>query len=73
MNTTASVAVPEKGLLARIFGVIFSPRETYADVAARPRPFPVLLVAIDHRRRQLRLPPHGGRPARLGGSGPDAA
>jgi hypothetical protein len=46
MDTTASVAVPEKGLLGRIFGVIFSPRETYADVAARPRPFPVLLVVL---------------------------
>jgi hypothetical protein len=46
MNTTASIAVPEKGLLARIFGVVFSPRETYADVAARPRPFPILLFVL---------------------------
>jgi hypothetical protein len=46
MNTTASVVVPEKGLLARIFGVIFSPRDTYAAVVARPRPLPILAFVL---------------------------
>jgi len=39
--TTTSVpgagTAPSKGLAARAFGVIFSPRETYAAIAARPR------------------------------------
>ena len=46
MNTTATVGVPEKGLLARFFGVIFSPRDTYAAVAARPRPFVMAVVVL---------------------------
>lgn len=33
----AAPAVGSKGLPARIVGVLFSPRATYADVAARPR------------------------------------
>ncbi len=37
---------PDPGLLARIVGVIFSPRETYAAVAARPRWFGVLAVSL---------------------------
>jgi len=42
---TPAVAAPEqKGLLARIVGVIFSPRATYASVAAYPRWFGVLLT-----------------------------
>jgi len=35
-----------RGLVARIFGVLTSPRATYADVAAHPRWFGVLLVVL---------------------------
>lgn len=47
-TTTTTAPAPEpKGLLARIAGVIFSPRATYAEVAARPHWFGVLaLVAL---------------------------
>ena len=34
---TTTAATGSKGLLARLVGVLFSPRATYADVAARPR------------------------------------
>jgi Yip1-like protein len=34
------------GLLARITGVLFSPRPTYAAVAAKPRSFGVMLVVV---------------------------
>ena len=40
-NTRAS-----KGLGARVLGVIVSPRETYADVAAQPRVFGALVVVL---------------------------
>ncbi|HTR76777.1 MAG TPA: YIP1 family protein [Gemmatimonadaceae bacterium] len=46
MTDTAPVAgpadAPPKGLVARILGVFFSPRATYASVAARPQWFGVL-------------------------------
>jgi hypothetical protein len=35
-----------KGLLARVVGVVFSPRATYADVAARPRVLGALAVVL---------------------------
>jgi len=35
-----------KGLISRILGVYFSPRATFADVAARPKAFGVLAVGI---------------------------
>jgi hypothetical protein len=35
-----------KGLAARIVGVVFSPRATYGDVAARPRWFGVLVFVV---------------------------
>jgi hypothetical protein len=38
--------VPSKGLLARAFGVLFSPRATYAAIAARPRVFGALVAVI---------------------------
>jgi len=45
-ETTATASTPES-LPARFLGVIFSPRATYASVAARPRWFGMLaLVAI---------------------------
>jgi len=49
MTTTATTTpkTPEapKGLLSRIVGIFFSPRATYAEVAARPRWFGVLAVS----------------------------
>ena len=42
-DTTAEAA--PKGLFSRVFGVFFSPRATYAAVAARPRWFGVLAVS----------------------------
>jgi hypothetical protein len=35
-----------KSLLGRIMGVIFSPRASYADIAARPRPAVAALIAL---------------------------
>ena len=37
---------PGRGLLTRVVGVFFSPRATYADVAARPRWFGVLALGV---------------------------
>ena len=37
---------PQPGVLARLIGVLFSPRETFAAVAARPAWFGVLAVAL---------------------------
>ena len=42
----ATPAAPAKSLPARIAGVLFAPRATYADVAARPRWLGVLLVIV---------------------------
>lgn len=39
-------APPMPGLLARMAGVIFSPRETFAAVVARPRWFGVLAISV---------------------------
>jgi len=43
-ETTAAAASAPKSLLARVVGVIFSPRDTYAAVAARPHWFGVLAL-----------------------------
>ncbi len=43
-ETQASTAAP--GLLARVVGVIFSPRETYAAVAARPRWLGMMVITL---------------------------
>lgn len=45
-GASSPAAAGTKSLPARIFGVLFSPRATYADVAARPRVFGVLLFVI---------------------------
>src|SRR5262245_13628031 len=37
MAQTGSGGAPSKGLVARAFGVIFSPRDTYASIVAHPR------------------------------------
>ena len=42
----AAAARPAQGLLARIAGVVFSPYETYADVARQPRVLGVLLFVV---------------------------
>ncbi len=50
--TTASDAIhsaatePSHGLLARAFGVLFSPRTTYAAIAGHPRPLGALIVVL---------------------------
>jgi Yip1-like protein len=43
---TAAPAAPPKGLLTRAFGVVFSPRATYAAVVARPRALGALVFVI---------------------------
>jgi len=45
-TTAAPAAPPDKGLLARAAGIIFSPRETFALVAARPRWFGMLALVL---------------------------
>jgi hypothetical protein len=39
-------AAPQPGLLARLTGVIFSPRETFAAIVARPKWFGAIAVAV---------------------------
>lgn len=45
-DTGGVPAAREPGLFARVAGVVLSPRETYAAVAARPRALGVLLVVL---------------------------
>src|SRR5215211_8771882 len=45
-TSTPSTLVPQPSLLARIIGVLFSPRETFAAVVARPRWFGAMAVAV---------------------------
>lgn len=44
--TSQPASPPSQGLAARVFGVLTSPRATYADVAAHPRSLGVLLVVL---------------------------
>ena len=44
--TTRSAAVQQPSLPARLIGVIFSPKEAFAAVAARPRWFGAIAVAV---------------------------
>jgi Yip1-like protein len=46
MTVTHDAPVADRGLFARIFGVLLSPRDTYATVAARPRSLGVLAVVL---------------------------
>lgn len=46
MTVAQDTPVAELGLLARIFGVLVSPRATYAAVAAKPRSLGVLLIVL---------------------------
>src|ERR1700741_3563679 len=45
-TASASLAAPQPGLLARLIGVLFSPRETFVAVAARPKWFGAIAVAV---------------------------
>jgi hypothetical protein len=45
-TTDTTPSATDKGLFARFAGVLFSPRETFAAVAARPRPFSMLLLVL---------------------------
>jgi hypothetical protein len=45
-TVTASADPVDKGLAARAVGVVFSPRSTYASVAARPRVAGALLLVL---------------------------
>ena len=45
-TTSASLAAPQPGLFARLIGVLFSPKETFAAVAARPKWFGAMAVAV---------------------------
>jgi hypothetical protein len=45
-DTIGSDIAPPKGLLARAVGVIISPRETYADIAAHPRVLGALALIL---------------------------
>jgi len=46
-TATSAPATPEapKGLFSRVLGIFFTPRATYAEVAARPRWFGVLAIS----------------------------
>jgi hypothetical protein len=44
--STSAAPAASKGLLSRIVGVFFSPRATFAEVAARPRTLGVLAVGM---------------------------
>jgi hypothetical protein len=46
MPVAQEAPVADQGLIARIFGVLLSPRETYAAVAAKPRSLGVLTVVL---------------------------
>jgi hypothetical protein len=45
-SQTSIPAAPAKGLVARAVGVIFTPRATYADIAAQPRVLGALLTVL---------------------------
>jgi hypothetical protein len=46
MTVAQETPVADQGLVARIFGVLLSPRATYAAVAAKPRSLGVLAVIL---------------------------
>ncbi len=46
IQATDAAEIRDKGLVARAIGVIFSPRETFAVVAARPRWFGMLALVL---------------------------
>ena len=46
MTEIATASAPQPGLLARYFGVLVSPRDTFAAVAARPRAFGALAITV---------------------------
>jgi hypothetical protein len=46
MTVAQDTPVADQGLLARVFGVLLSPRATYEAVAAKPRSLGVLLIVL---------------------------
>jgi hypothetical protein len=46
MTVALDTPVADQGLFARFFGVVLSPRATYAAVAAKPRSLGVLLIVL---------------------------
>jgi Yip1 domain len=45
-ESAGAAATPPKNLAARMFGVLFAPRATYASVAAHPRALGVLIFVV---------------------------
>src|SRR5215217_1849305 len=45
-TTASSTTVPQLPLFSRIVGVLFSPRETFAAIVARPRWFGAIAVSV---------------------------
>lgn len=46
VTPNSATAPPQLGLLARMVGVIFSPKETFAAVVARPKWFGAMAIAV---------------------------
>jgi hypothetical protein len=46
LTPSLTATAPPKGLIARLFGVLLAPRETYADIAARPRPLGAIAAVL---------------------------
>src|SRR5262245_33484823 len=46
MTSGQGAAPPQLGLLARVVGVIFSPRETFAAIVAKPKWLGAVAVAV---------------------------
>ena len=46
MTPSSPSGQPQLGLLSRVMGVIFSPRETFAAVVARPKWFGAIAIAV---------------------------
>jgi hypothetical protein len=45
-TTSASASAPDPGLFARMIGVLLSPKETFAAIAARPRWLGVMAITL---------------------------
>jgi Yip1 domain len=46
VTETAAATAPDPGLFARMIGVVFSPKETFAAIAARPRWVGVIAITL---------------------------
>jgi hypothetical protein len=45
-TTATPIPIPEKGLAARFFGILFSPKETFQAVVAKPKWLTLALVVV---------------------------